>query len=70
VHLRQRKDLVATSCHVETQLDLTFFLASIIGLGQRFLGYGSPCTARFLVRNSIEFPDVVRKTEVEDGISC
>ena len=43
---------------------------SSIDLDQSFWNYGSPSVVRVLVRNSREFPDVVRKTEVEDGISC
>jgi len=43
---------------------------SAIGRDQSFPDYGSPSTVRVLVRNSVEFPDVVRKTEVEDGMSC
>ena len=67
MRLWQRKHLVATSCHVEIQLDLTSLTTD---LDQSFWNYGSPSVVRVLVRNSREFPDVVRKTEVEDGISC
>ena len=67
MRLRQHKDLVATSCHVETQPDLTSFITD---LSQHHPDYGSPSTARFLVRSSMDCPDVVRKTDVEDGMSC
>ena len=44
--------------------------SSTIDLDQSFWNYGSPSVVRVLVRNSREFPDVVRNTEVEDGLSC
>jgi len=43
---------------------------STIDLDSNLSDYGSPSTARVLVRNSMECPDVVRKTEVEEGMSC
>jgi hypothetical protein len=68
LRLRQRKDLVATSLALRKSGFISH--PPTIGLSQHFLDHGSPSAARALVRNSMECPDVVRKTEVEDGMSC